>query len=307
MQRPEPATEPGLVSGPVTVEVPATSANLGPGFDCFGLALQLCDTIVGEVRLAGLEVEALGEGAGIVARDETHLVVCAMRAAFEVMGARPPGLRLECRNRIPHSRGLGSSSAAIVGGIVLARALVEDGLGLLGDAAALSLATRIEGHPDNVAAALLGGFVISGRAGEVVWAQQCPVDPSMSAVVFVPPHGVRTDLTRALLPQTVSHTDAAANSARCALLVAALSGQPERLLLATEDFLHQEQREPAMPESLALMRELRDQGVPAVISGAGPTVLAFVGDDADAVTDFRPAGWLTMRQVIGGHGARVLV
>jgi homoserine kinase len=325
-----PGAEPRFVEGPVTVEVPATSANLGPGFDCLGLALELCDTLVGEVVPEGLEVRVQGECADEVALDESHLVVRAMRSAFDQMGVRPPGLHLSCTNRIPHSRGMGSSSAAIVGGIVLARALVEGGDRLVDDAQALSLANRLEGHPDNVAAALLGGFVISGQAGDDVWAQQSPVDAVVSAVVFVPPHGVRTAIARGLLPETVRHADAAANSGRAALLVAALGAHPEHLLRATEDFLHQRQREPAMPESIALVEALRERGIPAVISGAGPTVLAFVTGDpgadpetgpetnpetdpetnpetnAETVAALGPTGWRTLQQSVGGRGATVL-
>lgn len=296
-----------FVSGSVTVEVPATSANLGPGFDCLGVALELRDTLVAEVVPDGLEVRVTGEGEHEVAVDEGHLVVRAMRAAFEEMELRPAGLHLACTNRIPHSRGLGSSSAAIVGGIVLARAMVEDGELRMDDAAALSLANRLEGHPDNVAPALLGGFVISGVDGDVVWAQQSPVDPAVSAVVFVPPYGVRTDVARGLLPETVPHAHAAANSGRAALLVAALAAQPAHLLRATEDFLHQRQREPAMPESLALVDHLRGRGIPAVVSGAGPTVLAFVTDDVEVVDGLGPPGWRSLRQRLGGPGAAVLM
>lgn len=296
-----------FVPGPVTVEVPATSANLGPGYDCLGLTLELTDTLVGEVVPSGLEVQIEGEGEDLP-RDETHLVVRALRAAFEQLGEQPPGLRLTCSNRIPHSRGMGSSSAAIVGGIVLARALVAGAT--LDDAAALSLANRLEGHPDNVAPALLGGFVISGEADEVVWAQRAPVDPSVRAVVLVPPYGVRTELARGLLPESVPHAVAAANTGRAALLVTALGGEPAMLLRATEDFLHQEQRQPAMPESLALVHALRAQGVPAVVSGAGPTVLAFVVDGVTPsvaeVLGSAPAGWWTSSQAVGGGGARVL-
>jgi len=297
----------GFVDGPVTVEVPATSANLGPGFDCLGLALELRDTLVGEVTSAGLEVRVAGEGAGQVAGDERHLVVRSMRAAFEAMDRRPLGLNLACTNRIPHGRGLGSSSAAIVGGIVLARSLVENGADLLDDSAALSLAHQIEGHPDNVAPALLGGFVISGLVGEEVWAQRAPIDSSISAVIFVPPHAVGTEVARGILPGSVRHQDAAANSGRAALLVAALGGGPEQLLLATEDFLHQQYREPAMPESLDLVRDLRSRGVPAVISGAGPTVLAFVTNDAQDVLRLGPTGWRAVAQRVGEHGAAVLM
>ena len=169
---------------------------------------------------------------------------------------------------------------------MLARALRTDGGGaLLDDAAALALANRLEGHPDNVAPALLGGFVICGQAGELVWAQNAPVDPSISAVVLVPPYGVATEVARGLLPDVVPHAEAAANTGRAALLVAALGGEPHMLLRATEDFLHQRQREPAMPESIALVADLRARGVPAVVSGAGPTVLAFVADGATPGAD----------------------
>ena len=298
-----------FLPGPVTVEVPATSANLGPGYDCLGIALEVSDTLVGQVVADGLEVVVDGEGEDLV-RDESHLVIRAMRAAFEVLGEQPAGLSVWCTNRIPHSRGMGSSSAAIVGGIVLARALVEDGVERLDDAQALALANRLEGHPDNVAPALLGGFVISGQAGDVVWAQNAPVDPAVSAVVLVPPYGVRTELARGLLPDSVTHADAAANTGRAALLVAALGHQPRLLLRATEDFLHQGPRAPAIPESLALVHELRSRGVPAVVSGAGPTVLAFVAagvtPSAEDVAELVPAGWRTQRQTIGGAGATVL-
>ena len=296
-----------LVEGTVSVGVPATSANLGPGFDCLGIALELTDTLVAEVVPDGLEVHVAGEGVDEVPLDEHHLVVRSMRATFAAMQVSPPGLHLSCTNRVPLRRGLGSSSAAIVGGIVLARALVVGGAEAFDDAAALSLASLIEGHPDNVAPALLGGFVISGRNGEEVWAQQSPVDPSISAVVFVPPLGVHTSVARGLLPESVSHADAAANSGRAALLVTALAGHPEQLWRATEDFLHQQQRQPAMPESLALVAELRRRRIPAVVSGAGPTVLAFVTDDAEAVAALAPAGWRAIPQGVGGRGAAVLM
>lgn len=299
-----------FVPGPVRVEVPATSANLGPGYDCLGLALALVDSVEAEVLPDGLVVEIEGEGEDL-GRDESHLVVRAMRAGFEALGTQPPGLRLSCTNRIPHSRGLGSSSAAIVGGLVLARALVADGSVRLDDDQLLAIANRLEGHPDNVAPALLGGFVVAGQAGEVVWAQRAPVDPTVSAVVLVPPYGVRTDVARGLLPDSVPHADAAANTGRAALLVAALGRAPEMLVRATDDFLHQRQREPAMPESLALVGALRALGVPAVVSGAGPTVLAFVADgitpSTDRVAELLPSGWRALAQRLGGAGARVLI
>ncbi len=296
-----------FVDGPVRVTVPATSANLGPGYDSLGLALDLRDEFVAEVVGSGLEVEVDGAGLDEVARDESHLVVRAMRSAFAAMDAEPPGLRLSCSNQVPHARGLGSSSAAIVGGVVLARALVAGGMLLLDDAAVFGLAAGIEGHPDNVAPAMYGGFVISGRDQESFYAVPSTVDPRISVVVFVPPDGVPTELARGLLPDQVPHADAAADAGRTALLVAALAGQPEHLLLATRDYLHQDYRRAAMPASLELVDALRMDGVAAVVSGAGPTVLAFTenGHRAEALRRRCPSAWLSRHLEIDRSGARI--
>jgi len=294
-----------FVDGPVRVSVPATSANLGPGFDSLGLALSLRDELEAEVLPDGLVVDVAGAGADGVPRDESHLVVRAMRAAFDLMGQQPPGLRLSCRNVIPHARGLGSSSAAIVAGVVLARGLVAGGQLLASDEALFDLAADLEGHPDNVAPAFYGGFVISGREGGRWYAVRAGVDPRITAVVFVPPDGVETSVARGLLPDVVPHADAAANAGRAALLVAAITGQPEHLLAATRDWLHQDQREPAMPATLELVRALRADGVPAVVSGAGPTVLAFGSADAADVLARCPHGWTSHELSVDVEGARL--
>lgn len=295
-----------FVEGPVRVSVPATSANLGPGFDSLGLALSLRDELEAEVLADGLLVDIEGAGSDGVPRDESHLVVRAMRAAFDLMGAQPPGLRLSCRNVIPHARGLGSSSAAIVAGVVLARGLVAGGQLLASDEALFDLAADLEGHPDNVAPAFYGGFVISGREDGHWYAVRVGVDPRISAVVFVPPTGVETAVARGLLPDSVPHADAAANSGRAALLVAALTGQPEHLLAGTRDWLHQDQREPAMPETLALVRRLRADGIPAMVSGAGPTVLAFGTHDQAGLLARCPDGWACHDLAIESSGALLL-
>lgn len=296
-----------FVDGPVSVTVPATSANLGPGYDALGLALDLRDRLVGEVTDAGTVVAVSGEGVGEVPLDETHLVVRAMHRAFDEMGERPPGLRLTCDNLIPHARGLGSSSAAIVGGIALARALVAGGRLLLDDGAAFRLAADLEGHPDNVAPAWYGGFVVSGRGDDGgFWAVPSSVDPRVSAVVFVPPTRVSTEEARRLLPETVPHADAAANAGRAALLVAALTGRPEHLLLATRDLLHQDYRRPAMPESLDLVGSLRASGIAAVVSGAGPSVLALCADgDVDTLVTSTPERWRALRLGVDRDGVEV--
>jgi len=302
----------GFVPGAVAVSVPATSANLGPGFDTLGLALDLRDELTAESLPDGLIVEVEGEGAETLALDETHLVVRSMWAAFAAMQVTPPGVRLRCRNVIPHARGLGSSSAAIVGGLALARALAEDGTERLPDRALFALAADLEGHPDNVAPACFGGFVVCGREADAWYAARSPVDPRLRTVVFVPPTSLSTKLVRGLLPAVVPHADAAANAGRAALLVAALAGEPQHLLAATRDYLHQDYRRAAMPESLSLVDALRAEGVAAVVSGAGPTVLAFAADGVpeligpDDLLSRRPDGWRALPIGVDQGGVRVL-
>lgn len=294
----------------MTVTVPATSANLGPGYDSLGLALDLRDELTGEVVPGGdLEVTVEGAGEDTVPLDESHLVVRSMRAAFDIIGKQPAGLRLHCRNRIPHARGLGSSSAAIIGGLVLARALVAGGELILDDDTLFQKAAEIEGHPDNVAPAFHGGFTIAGD-DDGFFAVRTAVDPRVSVVVFVPATGVETKAARGLLPDTVPHSDAAADAGRTALLVAALSDAPEHLHRATRDFLHQEYRRPAMPESLALVDELRADGVAAIVSGAGPTVLAFSSGvesaETSKLTARCPEGWTCHALSVDMDGVRIL-
>jgi homoserine kinase len=291
--------------GPVTVDAPATSANLGPGFDALGLALTLRDRVTVRTTGAGLQVDVEGFGADSVPRDESHLVVRAARAAFDAMGVGQPGLSVTCRNVLPHGRGLGSSAAAIVAGVVAARALVTEGARRLDDAAALRLAAAIEGHPDNVAAALLGGLTIAWDDGDGVRAAR--LNATGDVVVLVPPNPVPTDLARALLPAAVPHADAARNAGRAALLVAALGGRADLLLPATRDWLHQAYRAPAMPDSGALVASLRAGGVPAVVSGAGPAVLAFTTSAASAeeLAASAPPRWTAHVLAISPVGARV--
>ncbi|MGI5283450.1 homoserine kinase [Nonomuraea polychroma] len=265
----------------VDVRVPATSANLGPGFDSLGLALSLYDEI--EAALTGehgVHVTVEGEGAGEVDLGEGHLIVKAMRETFGRMGvAQPDGIRLRCRNRIPHARGLGSSSAAICAGILAARALSG---GEFSDDEVFALATEMEGHPDNVAPCLAGGLTVawSDHTGSPHMVKLAP-DERVRPVALIPSARLATETARGLLPKDVPHKDASFNAGRAALLIAALTQRPERALLlaATEDRLHQHYRAPAMPASADLVERLRAVGVPAVVSGAGPTVLAFSTSD----------------------------
>jgi len=299
---------PTFVTGQVEVSVPATSANLGPGFDALGLALDLRDGVTVQVTESGLVITVRGAGEGEVPLDENHLVYRAMSRAFEEMGCDVPGIAMRCDNKIPHSRGLGSSSAAIVAGICAARGLVAGGSLLMDDDAVFSLAAEIEGHPDNVAPAFYGGFTIAGSCSGRSFATVVSVDPRVGVVLFVPPDRVETTVARGLLPDLVPHADAAANAGRAALLVAALSRQPELLLTATEDRLHQGYREPAMPQTLRLVHALRADGVAAVVSGAGPAVLAFVDSSSQAAILARvPDGWQAMALPVDLLGAQVSV
>ena len=298
--------------GPVTIQVPATSANLGPGFDSLGLALTLYDDVtVAATDTEKVEIQITGEGTELADRGEDHLIVQVVRRTLEVIDdlaqtrLPQPGLALTCVNRIPHSRGLGSSSAAIVAGILAARALHPHG-GLLDDAAAYALATEIEGHPDNVAPCLAGGLTIA-------WTSQAGpklvrLDLETEVVALVPDQRLATERARGLLPATVSHADAAANSARTALLIAALTQKLSSAVLldGTEDRLHQSYRAPAMPESVSLVGRLREAGVPAVISGAGPTVLAFTStSQLDSIGLELGTGWHKHPLNVDPRGAHV--
>jgi homoserine kinase len=300
---------PSFRAAPVRVRVPATSANLGPGFDAFGLALALYDDVVVRVADEGLYLDVAGEGADKVPRTARHLVVRALRAGFDALGGQPRGLEVVCANRIPHSRGLGSSAAAIVAGVVAARALALGGGDALDDAALLDLAAQVEGHPDNVAACLLGGLTLAWRE-DAGHARAVRLEPAaaLCPVIFIPPTTASTARARKLLPETVTHADAARNAGRAALLVHALTSpdaETDLLLSATEDRLHQRYRAPAMPRSAALVDTLRGDAVPAVVSGAGPSVLAFAPKGAD-LSGYAPRGWTVESIDVDRAGAALL-
>jgi len=289
----------------VTVVVPATSANLGPGFDSLGLALGLHDEVTVRVTDApGLVVEVAGAGADVLARDGSHLVARTVRDAFERFGSVPAGLSVRCANHIPQGRGLGSSAAAIVAGVMAAAA--HTGGGRIDQAEVLAVAGELEGHPDNVAACLLGGFTIAWTDGGRAHGVRLDPVPTIGAVVFVPPDGLSTETARGLLPETVPHRDAAHAASRSALAVAALTRRPDLLLAATEDRLHQPYRAPAMPATSALMVRLRAAGVAAFVSGAGPSVLALLADERPDLAGLADTGWSVTRLALDLVGARLV-
>lgn len=292
------------------VRVPATSANLGPAFDCAGLALALHDHLEFAVTDAGLSVEIEGVGAGELPTDESHLVVRAFRAACDELGWHPPGLRIVARNAIPQGRGMGSSAAAVVAGVVGAWGLCPD-VEERDDEAVLRLVNEIEGHPDNVAACLLGGATLSYLRPDGATAVRLEVDPRVLPVVLVPEATLATHLARGLLPDAVPHADAAANAGRAALLVRALTAEPALLFDATEDRLHQRQRSSAMPDSWALLERLRHAGHAAVVSGAGPSLLVLAHRRPDeaggpGIGALVPEGWRVLPLAVDADGAHVL-
>lgn len=283
----------------VRIRVPATSANLGPGFDALGLAFAWYDEVEATVAEGPIRVAVEGEGAGELPTDERHLVARAALAGFSALGVPAPGLRIGCRNRIPQARGLGSSAAAIVAGLLIAKSLAPQGTSL--DLVALS--GQLEGHADNVAACLLGGLTIAWQDGTGFRATRVAPASELAGCVFVPPIRSTTAESRRLLPVTISHADAAHAAGRSALLVAALSGQPDLLLPATEDRLHQQYRRAAMPESAELVETLRKSGRAAVISGAGPTVLCLTSGRDDTVVKHCPTGWDCRELAVDTRGA----
>jgi homoserine kinase len=300
---------------PVRVRVPATSANLGPAFDCAGLALSVYDQLEFSVAAGGLEVVMSGEGADSLPADESHLVVRAFRAACAELGWSPPGLRVVTQNGIPQGRGMGSSAAAVVAGVMGAWALCPDVEAIDLDAV-LRLVTEIEGHPDNVAACLLGGATLSWMGDGGARADRLAVSDEVLPVVLVPDTTLSTHVARSLLPELVPHADASFNAGRSALLVHALTAAPGLLLEATEDRLHQGQRGAAMPGSRDLVARLRACGHAAVVSGAGPSLLVLTRrhpEDRDPATAVRvreirelvPDGWRLLPLEVDRHGASV--
>ena len=298
----------GLLASSV---VAASSANLGPGFDSIGLALNLYDEIIVETIDSGLIVEVDGEGAGELALGSGHLVVRAVERGLQAAGVSAPGLKVQCRNAIPHSRGLGSSAAAVVGGLGAVNGLVaQAGSNPLSQDQLIQLSSEFEGHPDNAAAAVLGGAVVS-------WTDRSGGQPSFSAVPLrlhpdihlfpaIPEQRLSTAEARVLLPAQVSHDDARFNLSRAALLVVALTERPDLLMAATEDVLHQPQRAPTMPASGEYLRLLRRCQVAAVLSGAGPAVIALSTSSelpAEAL-DYAAANGFAVSEMAAGDGVR---
>ena len=266
----------------LTVRAPATSANLGPGFDCLSLALDVAN-VVHAWPAERVSVEVVGEGAGQLPTDATNEVYRAVGSVFAARGKQPPALRLRCENVIPPTRGLGSSSAARASGLLIGNALLDEPLSL---DELLVLGAEQEGHPDNIAACLLGGVQVCVTTNGRVMHCQVPVAAPLRAVVFVPDFPMDTNRARDLLPRELSVATAVFNISRASLLVAALAtGRTDLLRTATEDAIHQAPRAQvfsALPRLLAAALDGGAHG--AFLSGAGSSVMALAdADRAEAV------------------------
>ena len=296
----------------VVVEVPATTANLGPGFDTLGMALTIQDRLSATVvDTPGVVVGVQGVGEGEVPTDETNLIARSLAHAFASKKIPMPGIHLEAHNVIPHGRGLGSSGAAIVSGVMAAKGLLE-GIAEFSASELLALATDMEGHPDNIAPSLFGGLTIAWMTDEGPKHKKLSVHRGVSLVVAVPEDSsMSTQLARSLQPETVPHQDAIFNLSRSALLIAALIQSPELLFEATEDRLHQNYRASAMKDTDALLQSLRAKGYAAVVSGAGPSVLILCPDpgqrlDIAQVVEAHPGGtWTSHMLTVDERGATV--
>jgi len=301
-----------IIGRRVTVKVPATSANLGPGFDTLGMALSFYDEL--EVQVSAdstVFVEVNGEGAGEVPTDETNLVAKTIHYVFKKFGQPLPGLRLKAHNIIPHGRGMGSSGAAVVSGIKAAQGLLE-GIVEISNQQLLEMATELEGHPDNVAPALFGGLTIAWEDESGPHHKKLFVHRGVSPLELVPAHKMSTALARSLQPESVSHGDAVFNVSRSALLIAALTQSPELLMSATEDRLHQDYRAAAMPETEALIELMRSNGHAAVVSGAGPSVLVLASDPFERIEAAKLAAenypqWRALLLAVDFKGATVVL
>jgi homoserine kinase len=296
----------------VSVRVPATSANLGPGFDTLGIALAYYDDLeVTAAKPGTLTIEVEGEGAGQVPSDASHLVVRAILETFKRAGQQAPGLILKAKNRIPHSAGMGSSGAAVVSGIMAAKGLLN-GLVEISDKTMLDIATEFENHPDNVAPALFGGLSIAWEDEHGPHTKKLSVHRGVSPLVLVSANKMSTALARSLQPESVPHGDAVFNVSRSALLVAAMVQSPELLFAATEDRLHQSYRATAMPETDALIQTLRSGGHAAVVSGAGPSVLVLASDpaqrlEAKELAEKTHPQWRALLLAVDNKGATIEV
>ena len=298
----------------VHVRVPATSANLGPGFDTLGIALAYGDELTATTRdEPGALVHVSGVGEGEVPTDETNLVVRSTAHVFASLGREMPGLEISAENRIPHGRGMGSSGSAIVAGVMIAAGLLEsdpESPLSLTEEQLLAFATELEGHPDNVAPALFGGLTIAWTNEQGPRFKRLMVHRGVSPLVLVPSFTMSTQLARSLQPAHVPHEDAVFNVSRSALLIAALTQSPELLLEATEDRLHQNYRGEAMPATRDLIGELRAAGHAAVVSGAGPSVLVLSNGPAarQAAADLvsaRHPDWRVLILAVDSKGATV--
>jgi homoserine kinase len=298
----------------VKVKVPATVANLGPGFDALGVAVQMHLEVDIEPRRDSIEIEVEGEGAETLPKDESNLVIRSMNDFFDFVGRRPPGYSVRVRNPIPLGSGLGSSAAAVVGGLYAARAITGRNVP---QTEMVRLAVGIEGHPDNILPALLGGLVVCYQEPGSDF-KYFRLEPSerLVPILAVPAKGFSTKEARKALPEDVAFADAQFTASRAALLVAAITSGAgtDVLAAAMSDRLHEPHRLKLMPETMAVHSELREAGLAVALAGAGPSLLAVVprpeaatrAEQIRRVCRARSAGWRVFVSEWEENGAAAL-
>ncbi|MDY5584647.1 MAG: homoserine kinase [Arcanobacterium sp.] len=293
-----------IVKDEVRVRVPATSANLGPGFDSFGISHDIWDDVTLKLITGPSRVFILGQGAQTLPKDENHLIVQVVQQTLERLGLPTSGIELKCRNEIAQGRGLGSSAAAIVAGLMLVKALVDE-QDLLTPELLLEWATEWEGHPDNAAPAIFGGATLAWMNAEKPQVANLNLHPDLKTTLLIPNFELSTKTARGVLPTQIAYKDAIFNVSRAGLLVHALANDLDLLFSATEDCLHQPYRLEALGRSGELLTALRNANWPAVVSGAGPSLLLFAQIDEKVKKIFKQQGFVAVSSQ-PGKGAQIL-
>lgn len=287
----------------VRVQVPATTANLGPGFDCLGMALQIYNTVEMSETTSGVHIEVHGEGSADIPRDENNMVLFAARKVFKQAGYQLTGIKIKLLNNIPVARGLGSSTAAIVGGIIAANIISGNTMNMKD---ILNLAFSIEGHPDNITASVMGGIVIAiPTEGEIKY-QKIPPPKNLRAIVTIPDFQLSTRTSREVLPQQLPMSDVIFNLGRTALLISALyTGDLNQFSIAMEDRIHQPHRTPLVPGMKKVFAAAKLAGAKGItLSGSGPTIIAYSDENVDLIArvmrdTFRQNGVSAKAMVVG--------
>ncbi len=288
----------------INVRIPATTANVGPGFDCLGIALDIYNNFFIEEIEEGLIIEGCDEEYS----NEDNLIYKSMKKCFEKIGYKPTGIKIKIENDIPISRGLGSSASCVLGGVIAANKIAGD---KLNKDEILKISSEIEGHPDNVAPALLGGMVTSIKEGDDIYCSKINIPKGLKFCALIPDFKLSTEKSRAVLPSKIPYTDGVFNVGRVSLMVSALiNGQFDLIKLACKDNLHQKYRGSLIKDYDDIIKKCKDlDSVGVFLSGAGPTIMVMLKEDdidfydkIDQYTDTLDNKWTIRELNIANNG-----